>query len=76
MWNNGLICGFIGISLARTSSYFIGKSETERVLENASPGAFIIRFSEQRAGQLAIAYIPLNANYDLLSQETAPQAGT
>jgi len=58
MWANGLVCGFIG------------KTEAERVLENASPGAFIIRFSEQCPGQMAIAYIPLNASLDLLSRES------
>lgn len=75
MWNNGLICGFIGYHLTNIVLISIGKSETERVLEHASPGAFIIRFSEQRAGQLAIAYVPLNASLDLMSQETVQQTG-
>jgi hypothetical protein len=50
MWEKGLICGFIS------------RSEAEVILENASPGAFIIRFSEQCPGQFAIAYVPLEDN--------------
>jgi len=50
LWERGLICGFIS------------RLEGESILENASPGAFIIRFSEQCPGQFAIAYVPLEDN--------------
>jgi hypothetical protein len=50
LWEKGFICGFIS------------RSEAETILENASPGAFIIRFSEQCPGQFAIAYVPLEDN--------------
>jgi hypothetical protein len=50
LWEKGFICGFIS------------RSEAENILENASPGAFIIRFSEQCPGQFAIAYVPFEDN--------------
>jgi len=50
MWVRGLICGFIS------------RVEAEAILENASRGAFIIRFSEQCPGQFAIAYVPIDDN--------------
>jgi len=53
LWLSGLICGFVS------------KVESEKILENATRGAFIIRFSEQRAGELAIAYIPIDESNDL-----------
>lgn len=53
LWLSGYICGFVG------------KLESEKILENASRGAFLIRFSEQRAGELAIAYIPIDEGNDL-----------
>jgi len=53
LWLNGLICGFVS------------KQESEKILRGASRGAFMIRFSEQRPGELAIAYIPLEDGGDL-----------
>jgi len=50
LWVRGLICGFIS------------RVEAEAILENASRGAFIIRFSEQCPGQFAIAYVPIDDN--------------
>jgi len=53
LWVGGFICGFVS------------KNESEQVLENASPGAFLIRFSESYPGQFAIAYVPLDINNDI-----------
>uniref|UniRef100_A0A6B2KZR9 Signal transducer and activator of transcription n=1 Tax=Arcella intermedia TaxID=1963864 RepID=A0A6B2KZR9_9EUKA len=50
LWVRGFICGFIN------------RNEAENILENASPGTFILRFSEQCPGQFAIAYIPIDDN--------------
>jgi len=41
---------------------FISRAEAEAILENASTGAFLIRFSEQCPGQFAIAYVPFEDN--------------
>jgi len=56
LWTRGDICGFVS------------RAEAHQVLENANPGTFLIRFSEQCAGAFAIAYVPI-AGFDFFAQD-------
>jgi len=39
---------------------FVSSDEAVRLLSELGPGAFVIRFSESRAGHLAVTYVGAN----------------
>lgn len=55
LWMQGLIYGFMS------------KEDSVRLLSREEPGSFILRFSERRAGQFAVAFVKLN--YDTGARE-------
>jgi hypothetical protein len=50
LWVRGLICGFLQ------------RGETERVLQSAPPGSFLLRLSERVEGKFALDYVVLDNN--------------
>eukprot|EP01128_Nolandella_sp_AFSM9_P009401 TRINITY_DN6005_c0_g1_i1.p1 TRINITY_DN6005_c0_g1~~TRINITY_DN6005_c0_g1_i1.p1 ORF type:complete len:655 (+),score=138.82 TRINITY_DN6005_c0_g1_i1:48-1967(+) len=52
LWLQGFICGFVS------------RHEAMVVLQNASPGTFLLRFSEQVGGSFAITYVSDSSNAD------------